>query len=35
MTAGKGAAAGSHQAYLEVKQGASSLAHAALFALVK
>jgi len=35
MTAGKGAAAGGHQAYLEVKQGASSLAHAALFALVK
>ena len=35
MTAGKGAPAGGHQAYLEVKEGASNLAHAALFALVK
>lgn len=35
MTAGKGAPAGSHQAYLEVKEGASSVAHAALFTLVK
>jgi len=29
------APAGGHQAYLEVNEGASNLAHAVLFALVK
>ena len=35
MTAGKGAPSGGHQAFLEVNDGASHAAHAALFTLVK
>jgi uncharacterized membrane protein len=35
MTAGKGAPAGGHQAFLEVGSGGKSVAHAALFTLVK
>ena len=35
MTAGKAAPAGGHQAFLEVNDGASQAAHAALFTLVK
>ena len=35
MTAGKGAELGAHQAWLEVKEGGISIAHAALFTLIK